>query len=329
MKEEIHVMLDLETLGNRINPVLVQISAVTFSFEEDVVPKEFDVLINDESCANIGLEYTASTLDWWKQQSHEAQAKVFNPEGRLHVEDALLQFYDFIKDKSDDFDPYKFKYLIDDIRNYIYKMDYYLINERVNEPEPIQLFGNSEHVNLNHFSHIKFDTDYTLRQRIDFLLTLDICILDKWEFYRLLEFTDIAEELYRINVTNKVNAPIINSNINPVQLATHNPAHLRFDSNLSENKLIAIKSYFIRKNMLADTTDENWLYWFKKSDCDNPTILNWTNSPTMLVNCFSLISNNYYRKAIRSAFGIPVPSPTLKNFERTGTHNDLTHILAE
>ncbi len=43
MKEEIHVMLDLETLGNRINPVLVQISAVTFSFEEDVVPKEFDV----------------------------------------------------------------------------------------------------------------------------------------------------------------------------------------------------------------------------------------------------------------------------------------------
>ena len=47
MKEEIHVMLDLETLGNRINPVLVQISAVTFSFEEDVVPKEFDVLINN------------------------------------------------------------------------------------------------------------------------------------------------------------------------------------------------------------------------------------------------------------------------------------------
>ena len=98
MKEEIHVMLDLETLGNRINPVLVQISAVTFSFEEDVVPKEFDVLINDESCANIGLEYTASTLDWWKQQSHEAQAKVFNPEGRAHIEDALLQFTDFIKE---------------------------------------------------------------------------------------------------------------------------------------------------------------------------------------------------------------------------------------
>ena len=98
MKEEIHVMLDLETLGNRINPVLVQISAVTFSFEEDVVPKEFDVLINDESCANIGLEYTASTLDWWKQQSPEAQAKVFNPEGRLHIEEALLQFADFIKE---------------------------------------------------------------------------------------------------------------------------------------------------------------------------------------------------------------------------------------
>lgn len=108
MKEEIHIMLDLETLGNRINPVLVQISAVTFSFEEDIVPREFDVLIDDNSCAKIGLEYTQSTLDWWKQQTPEAQAKVFNPEGRLPIEEALLRFAEFIKELRKE---YKMVYL--------------------------------------------------------------------------------------------------------------------------------------------------------------------------------------------------------------------------
>lgn len=108
MKEEIHVMLDLETLGNRINPVLVQISAVTFSFEEDIVPREFDVLIDDNSCAKIGLEYTQSTLDWWKQQTPEAQAKVFATEGRLPIEEALLRFAEFIKELRKE---YKIVYL--------------------------------------------------------------------------------------------------------------------------------------------------------------------------------------------------------------------------
>ncbi len=239
-------------------------------------------------------------------------------------------FYDFIKDKSDDFNPYKFKFLIDDIRNYIYRMDYYLINERVNEPEPIQLFGNAEYINLNHFSHIKFDADYTLRQRIEFLLTLDICILDKWEFYRLLEFTDIAEELYRINVTNSVGTPIISNNINPVKSIPPNPNHFRFDTNLSSETLNKVKNYFIRNKMLAETTDENWLYWFKKSDFENPTNLNWTDTPTMLVNCFSYICTKRYRKAIKSAFAIPyVVKRTNDNFERTAVHSHLTNILAE
>ena len=98
MKEEIHVMLDLETFGNRINPVLVQISAVTFSFEEEIIPKEFDVLVDERSCAEIGLEYSQSTLDWWKEQAPEAQAKVFDPKGRLSIEEALLQFAKFIKE---------------------------------------------------------------------------------------------------------------------------------------------------------------------------------------------------------------------------------------
>ena len=98
MKEEIHVMLDLETLGNRINPVLVQISAVTFSFEEEIETKEFDVLVDERSCVEIGLEYSQSTLDWWKEQAPEAQAKVFDPKGRLLIEEALLQFTEFIKE---------------------------------------------------------------------------------------------------------------------------------------------------------------------------------------------------------------------------------------
>lgn len=99
MKPEIHVMIDLESLGNRINPVLVQISAVTFDFTKPkAIPKEFDIRITDTSCAAIGLEYSKDTIDWWKQQSIEAQEKVFGPEDRYPIKEALSKFAEFIAD---------------------------------------------------------------------------------------------------------------------------------------------------------------------------------------------------------------------------------------
>ncbi len=212
-------------------------------------------------------------------------------------------FYDFIKDKSDDFDPYKFKYLIDDIRNYIYKMDYYLINERVNEPKPIQLFGNSEIVNLNHFSHIKFDTVYTLRQRIDYLLTLDICILDKYEYYRLLEFTDIAEELFdRTNRSNKLDAHIENSRSAKVIAAD---TLLKLNSPLSDDCLKAILEELILKNLIAktNTVNDDWLYWFgRNEDLLNPHKIHWYHKHSILPNVIKHICGSWTLEAIKNTF---------------------------
>ncbi|AUR95657.1 ribonuclease H-like domain protein [Vibrio phage 1.210.O._10N.222.52.C2] len=95
---DIFVMLDLETLGNRINPVIVQISAVAFTLEGGSVSEEFNVLVDRESCENVGLETNESTLQWWSEQSKEAKSIVFdNSKDRLGIRNALQHFDRYLK----------------------------------------------------------------------------------------------------------------------------------------------------------------------------------------------------------------------------------------
>lgn len=100
MNKDIFIMLDLETLGNRINPVIAQISAVAFTLEGgDIEGSEFDILVDIESCKSVGLETNPSTLQWWSEQSQEAQDLVFNnpPDNpRTYIEDALNEFTHYI-----------------------------------------------------------------------------------------------------------------------------------------------------------------------------------------------------------------------------------------
>lgn len=101
MSKDIFIMLDLETLGNRINPAIAQISAVGFTLETGVIEgSEFDVLVDTESCEVVGLETDPSTIKWWSEQSQEAQDLVFSGDipnkPRMDIEDALNEFTQYI-----------------------------------------------------------------------------------------------------------------------------------------------------------------------------------------------------------------------------------------
>lgn len=62
-------MLDLETLGNGYDAMIVAIGAVTFG--KDGLGKEFYVVINPEKASG---SLSPSTIKWWMQQSNEARA---------------------------------------------------------------------------------------------------------------------------------------------------------------------------------------------------------------------------------------------------------------
>lgn len=73
----IDVMLDLETLGNKNSPVLIQLSAVAFKLETGDFLAEYNTLVSPQSCVKAKLQSDGSTVDWWLQQDPAVVKKVF------------------------------------------------------------------------------------------------------------------------------------------------------------------------------------------------------------------------------------------------------------
>lgn len=71
-----HVMVDLETWGTRPGSALRSIGAVVFDPANPTAPlgEAFYAVIDDASCAAIGLVKDPRTVQWWAEQSTEAKA---------------------------------------------------------------------------------------------------------------------------------------------------------------------------------------------------------------------------------------------------------------
>ena len=97
-----NVMLDLETMGNGSNAAIVAIGAVFFEPFSGAIGAEFYCEIKLTSAVHYG-EMDASTVEWWLQQSNEAQA-LFNKENqsnRLTLKDALAEFSEWMNEGAE------------------------------------------------------------------------------------------------------------------------------------------------------------------------------------------------------------------------------------
>ena len=93
------VMIDMETLDVLPTATILTIGAVKFDpFGDDVKDPQMDkfyVKVDIDSCDKLGCTVTQSTLDWWANQSKEAQDEAFSPDGRIDIVDAMNQLYKF------------------------------------------------------------------------------------------------------------------------------------------------------------------------------------------------------------------------------------------
>jgi len=93
MKNDLHLMLDLETLGHNSDAAIIQIGACIFNSKSIIDSMKVDIKWKS------ALEYgnaTAETLEWWFMQSREAQSSLF--EGQEHSSFAHTKFYNFCLD---------------------------------------------------------------------------------------------------------------------------------------------------------------------------------------------------------------------------------------
>ena len=71
-----HLMLDLETMGNKSKASILSIGAVEFDMVGGVTGREFYQRVNLQSCLDAGLVVNASTVMWWLTQSEAARNEV-------------------------------------------------------------------------------------------------------------------------------------------------------------------------------------------------------------------------------------------------------------
>lgn len=68
-----HLMLDIETMGDIPSSSILSIGAVEFDINTGETGKSFYRNIDLQSCFDLGLKVTASTIMWWLEQNEQAR----------------------------------------------------------------------------------------------------------------------------------------------------------------------------------------------------------------------------------------------------------------
>jgi hypothetical protein len=90
-----HVMVDLETLGNLADSIILSIGAVKFDLESQKYDDDgFYASISIDSNVDLGRKPVESTVVWWLGQSKEAQAVFHEPKQPL--EEALRSLSEWL-----------------------------------------------------------------------------------------------------------------------------------------------------------------------------------------------------------------------------------------
>ena len=93
------IMIDLETLDVLPTATVLTIGAVKFDpFGDDINDKKCEKLylkVDIDSCDALGCTVSPSTLEWWGNQSKEAQDEAFDPNGRIPIAEAMHQLFKF------------------------------------------------------------------------------------------------------------------------------------------------------------------------------------------------------------------------------------------
>ena len=92
-KKLTHAMVDLETLSQDGNAVIMSIGAVAFD-PDGGVGEKFYVEINVQSCVDAGLTIDKNTLDWWMRQDPEARKILVDAQkSDVTIEQAVKEFH--------------------------------------------------------------------------------------------------------------------------------------------------------------------------------------------------------------------------------------------
>jgi hypothetical protein len=87
------LMIDIETMGNTPNAVMIQLAAVFFERRTGETGREFCKSLTIPSCEDFGFTKDESTVKWWQEQNQDVLTAILSEgEHALDVMDAFLDF---------------------------------------------------------------------------------------------------------------------------------------------------------------------------------------------------------------------------------------------
>lgn len=95
-----HLMIDIETMGNKPAAPIVAIGAVFFDPKNGELGAEFYVAVDLASAMGQGATPDGDTILWWLKQSAEARAAICTDDTH-HIDEALFELSDFISRNSE------------------------------------------------------------------------------------------------------------------------------------------------------------------------------------------------------------------------------------
>ncbi|BBS48818.1 TPA: 3'-5' exoribonuclease [Raoultella ornithinolytica] len=96
-----HLMIDLETMGNKPNAPIVSIGAVFFEPSTGELGEEFYRVVSLKSSVDSGAVPDPDTIMWWMQQSEEARKAICDKENMIALWFALTELNSFIRNNAD------------------------------------------------------------------------------------------------------------------------------------------------------------------------------------------------------------------------------------
>lgn len=79
MKEQLSVMVDLETLGTAQDAIFPVIGACVFSLKTGKITDTFYEYVNQKDQQDLGRTTTPATIKWWTEQSDAAKKEMIQP----------------------------------------------------------------------------------------------------------------------------------------------------------------------------------------------------------------------------------------------------------
>ena len=97
-----HIMLDLETMGNKPNAPITAIGAVLYDEKTKDVVRLCNYVVSLKSSVEYGLNMDADTVLWWMEQSDEARSIYTKKQkGASNLREALGPFSNLLKPLGD------------------------------------------------------------------------------------------------------------------------------------------------------------------------------------------------------------------------------------